>query len=196
MQYSIPKDKLLTYTRQMILIAIKNHRSDVITLLENSGMDVPADVDDKTLHAMVLKAMMISEPFKTGFTSLLHTIAMEGQYSKYGGTNYASMDAHYANQTGAATTNIACVKIGCNTSCCGTSLGDYLSPDVVKGLLTTGLGILNSSLSKGGNAAINKEVNTPPVAPKATGVSWGTIAIVTLVVAGGVFAVYKYKHRK
>lgn len=62
---------LIDYGRSMIYYGVSNLRDGVINLLSKTGVQVPPNVDTKTLHIMVLKMGMESPLFKKDMVSLL-----------------------------------------------------------------------------------------------------------------------------
>lgn len=62
---------LIDYGRSMIYYGVSNLRDGVIAALSKAGVQVPPNVDTKTLHIMVLKMGMESPLFKKDMVSLL-----------------------------------------------------------------------------------------------------------------------------
>lgn len=175
----IQEQDLLNYMRSMTVYAIKHHRGDVVNLLAQIGIVVPDSVDDKTLHAIVLRALMDSENFSNNFGSLLHVIAMEGNEAKR---------QSFANADGTPTTN------GSNKS----FAAQVFTPEMITGIIGTGLMYWNQQLEKnGGNKAITDEVNaahsTPP--PPAKKFPWGAIIGVSAAIGITIFVVSKVRSK-
>jgi hypothetical protein len=73
---------LIDYGRSMIYYGVSNLRDGVIGLLTKAGVQVPPNVDTKTLHIMVLKMGMESNLFKKDLVSLLSNARMRGKGKK------------------------------------------------------------------------------------------------------------------
>ena len=140
---------------------------------------------------MTLKAVASSQSFSNDLQQLLHAIAMDEQYSKY-----RNMTGEYSNQTGDAGNTTTPPTD--TTTCDQSYLQQILNPKTVDTLLTGGLALVNSQLNKGGNSAINNQVNNPVLpAPKPksnTGLIIGITAAI-LLGAGG-YLYYRSKHGK
>lgn len=63
--------ELIDYGRAMIYYAVSHMRDGVINVLSKAGVQVPPNVDAKTLHIMVLKMGMESPLFKKDMVELL-----------------------------------------------------------------------------------------------------------------------------
>lgn len=70
---------LIDYGRSMIYYGVSNLRDGVIQALSKAGVQVPPNVDTKTLHIMVLKMGMESNLFKKDMVSLLSDARMHGK---------------------------------------------------------------------------------------------------------------------
>ena len=180
--FKIKEDDLMNYMRSMIVYAIRVHRSDVVNLLMQVGVNVPKTVDDKTLHAIVLRALMESETFANNFANLLHSIAMEGEHSK--------MDGSFANADAAAPATTPAAK---------KSWSDVFSPETVSGLLSVGFGYLTQKLQMQGENGIKDEVDkgTPsvPQPPPIKKFPWGTVIGFTAALGVIGFVIYKVKNK-
>ncbi len=176
------QDQAVGYAGQMIVYAIQNYRQEVVNLLAENGISVAPDAENKTLHIMVLQAMISSESFKKSLSALLHNIALN---SGGNGSNYGNYAGCYFNQTGT-----------CATCCSPSYLGQVLTPTTVQSLLSSGLTILSSQLATQGNAGIAKTVNTPPPPPPVKTFPWGAVLAVVAIVGVGGFIFYKVRHKK
>ncbi len=184
MQYKVKTGALQDYSRELIRYAIQHNKTDIVNLLQANGIKVNADVDDKTLHAMVLKAMVSSKSFKDDLIGLLSDIAAEGQHKR----KYKGLDGKWYNQDGTQTNS--------NTS----SQNLTISNDTLNGLISKGIDTVVNKLINGGGGAIDSnikaEVNTPaPAPPKSNTLK--TVVITTVVLAGvGTVLWYILKKKK
>ena len=173
-QYSVDATKLQNYIREMIRFVIKNHKSEVVNLLQMNGVRVPPNADDKTIHAMVLQAMVSSNSFKNGLVELVSSTAMEGVAAK---AKYTNVNGKWANQDGS---------------------DSLISNDTINGLVTTGINTLAYNLTSGGvggststNANIKNEVNAPASAPPKSNNTVKIVVVTTVVVAVSAFVIWK-----
>ena len=179
----VKQDKLVKYTYDMIRYAVYNHPEEIISLLQTNGVNVPANADFKTLHAMTLKAMMDSKSFNSNLQDFLHAIAMEEQYAKFNGTY-----SQYANATGDTTDSSTC---NCNQSLSSK----ILNPTTVDSLLTSGLALVTAQLQKNGDSGIKNAVAPPPPAPpkSKSGTVIGVVVVLGLGIGGYLY--WKSKHK-
>jgi hypothetical protein len=165
------------------MFAISQKRSDVINLLQSNGIAVPANADDKVLHAMVLKAMISSKSFRYSLIDMLQAIAVEGEHKK---RNYLGIDGKWYNQDGTPSTNT------------NQQQNITISNDTLNGLITKGIDVLAYNLTNGNvnsadqtDANIKKAVDTPPQSNS----TFKTVAI-TLAVVGGTAYIMWYLLKK
>lgn len=136
-QYSVNETDLQNYMREMIRYVIKNHRADIVNLLQANGVNVPSNTDNKTLHAMVLKATVSSVSFSNGLKELLQSIALDGIVHK--SSNYSNINGQWVNQDGSTT-------IGLNN-------------DTINGIISTGIDTLAYKLTNGGVGGASTDTN-------------------------------------
>jgi len=183
--FKIKEDDLMNYMRGMIVYAIRVHRADVINLLMQVGVNVPKDIDDKTLHAVVLRTILDSDTFGNNLANLLHAIAMEGEHSK--------MDGDFANAD--ATNNPST-----STNTDKKSWSNVFSPETLTGLLSTGFGYLSQKLKSEGEKGIKDEVEkgtpNPPEPPTKQPKKFPWLGVIGLTAVIGATFVIIHKMKK
>jgi len=188
-QFTIKQDELLGYTKAMIRYAVFNHTAEIVELLQQNGINVPAGASSQTILVMTLHAMISSDSFRSDLSGLLHNIAMEGQYSQYKAQNFTG----YYNQSGTASTPTppAC-------TCCSPSwFSQTFNPKTVDTVITSGLTLLTGNLAKGGNAAVANAAK-PPITAQQPSSNTGVVVLVmvVLVIGAGGYFYWKSKHKK
>ncbi len=189
MQYQVKTDSLRVYSRQLILYAIRNKRADVIDVMQYNGITVPAGTDDKTLFAMVLKAMVSSTSFREDLIALLQEIAAQKRATSTKNMSFVGRDGKWYNADGtpAITTNTP-------------SPTPLVSNDTVNGIISKAIDTLVYKLTDGnvgGNVDknIKQEVAIPEQAPKKSN-TIKTVAITAVVVAATAGILWYVVYRK
>ena len=170
-QWEVTSAELNKYTFSMIKYAVHYRTKDVVNLLRANGIQVPANVDSTTLHAMVLTAMINSKPFKEGLVELLQSIARENVANT--AQSYSSVDGTWANQTG-----------------CDVSTPSPTSLDALLGIgVDTAANVL---LKNNTNANIKNAVAQPP----STISTMETVLVTGLVIAASALVVWLIVKKK
>ncbi len=181
-QYKVHTTALEDYLRKLIRYAISSHKSEVIGLLQANGVQVTDNVDNKTLYAMVLKAMVSSKSFKHDLTELLFSIAADGHRQN---KKYLGVDGQWYNADGDVVT---------------TPQSTVISNDTLNGLITTAIDTFAYKITNGGvggakiDENIKSEVNTPAAPPKPN--TFKTVVITTMVVGAAGFIIWKLLKKK
>jgi hypothetical protein len=157
----------IDYTRQLIYYAIVYHKGQLINLLKSKGIQVPENVDTRSLHFIVLKAMADSGSFKNDFQNLLASIALVN------GNSYRNDDGTTTTTTPAEDTSIKGLL----------SQGLTIISQIVK---QQGTPVINKEIG----------APTQPTNGSATKSSASPYLIVGVVLGLGLLAYFGYKHFK
>jgi hypothetical protein len=77
----VSTQQLIDITRNSIVVLIEEKKSDVIAIARKNGIDIPQDINNEELFAVVIKAMKDSVSFRKDIAKELKSTASE--YSNY-----------------------------------------------------------------------------------------------------------------
>jgi uncharacterized membrane protein (UPF0136 family) len=77
----VSTQQLIDITRNSIVVLIDEKKSDVIAIARKNGIDIPQDINNDELFAVVIKAMKDSVSFRKDIAKALKSTASE--YSNY-----------------------------------------------------------------------------------------------------------------
>lgn len=77
----VSTQQLIDITRNSIVVLIKEKKSDVIAIVRKNGIDIPQDISNDELFAVVIKSMKDSVSFRKDIAKAIKSTASE--YSNY-----------------------------------------------------------------------------------------------------------------
>jgi hypothetical protein len=186
----VSTQQLIDITRNSLVVMIKEKKSDVIAIARKNGIDIPQDINNDELFAVVIKAMKDSVSFRKDIAKALKSTASE--YSNYVDENL------YANAQ-STTTKKPYEE---------TFFGSVFTKERLGQIVDTGVALYSSTLAnkqqrQGEQNAINYELakaqnvqlqDTTTTLP--TKKSYTTPIVIGVLVLGSIGAYMYFKNKK
>jgi len=185
----VSTQQLIDITRNSLVVLIKEKKSDVIAIARKNGINIPQDINNDELFAVVIKSMKDSVSFRKDIAKALKSIASE--YSNYVDENL------YANAQSTST----------KKPYQDTFFGSIFTKERVGNIIDTGVALYSTSLAnkqqrQGEQNAISYELakaqnvplqdTTTTITPKSNTLP----IIIGVLVLGSIGAYMYFKNKK